>query len=85
VPRYQIVDEGVLWDWLAHEPDASKRQAMLEWMVELSERPRSVGQRLPEVKAPVYLALTPVHPHTLVYLVADEFRAIRLIRFGMPA
>ena len=68
--------------WLAREPDGARRQLMLDWFVELSANPKKVGQRLPQVRAPVYLAVTPVRPVTLTYLVADEYRTIRLIRFG---
>jgi hypothetical protein len=55
---------------------------MLEWLVELAGDPRAAGTRLPGVRAPVYLAFTPVRPFTLIYLVAEEYRTIRLIKFS---
>lgn len=82
MPRYQIENEEILFRWLAREPDGSRRLTMIDWFVELSENPKGVGQRLPQVKAPVYLARTPVWGVTLTYLVADQYRTIRLIRFG---
>jgi hypothetical protein len=82
---YRIENEDVLYRWLARHGDRDQRLAMLDWMVEVANDPKAAGTRLPGVRAPVYLAFTPVRPFTLVYLVADEYRTVRLIKFGsMP-
>lgn len=78
---YRIENWDVLYNWLEEHGDRNQRQAMIDWMVELATAPKGAGSRLPGVRALVYLAFTPVRPYTLVYLVADEYRTVRLIKF----
>lgn len=56
---YQIEGREVLFDWLAWETDSDCRQAMLDWLVEFVEDPLADAQRVPGIRAPIYLVVTP--------------------------
>lgn len=80
---YQLDNKNILYAWLEAEPDLTCRQRMLEWMVDLCTDPTAVGVRVPGVQGPVYLAVTPVRRYYLKYLVADQFKCVRLMEFGL--
>lgn len=78
---YQIAGKDVVYDWLSHEPDPNQRHILLDWLVEVAQDPRANAHRVPGSEVPVYLAVVPLHrPVTVKYLVADQFRAIQIIK-----
>jgi hypothetical protein len=78
---YQIVGKDVVYDWLSHEPDPDKRHILLDWLVEVAQEPREKAYRVPGSEVPVYLAVVRVRPPiTVKYLVADQFRAVKIIK-----
>jgi len=79
---WQISNEDVLFDWLSKESDKNRREVMLDWFWALAQDPTTPGIRVPGERAPIYLAETAVSGVILTYLVAEEFRTIRLIKFG---
>lgn len=80
---YQVQGRDVLFDWLAHEPDMDRRQALLDYLVELCSDPESVSYRVPGIRAPVYLAIVPVaRPIAIKFLLAEQFRTIKLAEIG---
>lgn len=79
---YRIDNEGLLLDWLAHESDPGERQRMLDWMATLADDPLAHAHRVPGIRAPVYLVVTPVRRVTLTFLCAREYNVIKLIEWG---
>ena len=79
---YQIERGDILEDWLAGEPDPEKRLTMLEWMVDLATDPLHQAHRVPGVRPPVYLRITPVRNVTLTFLHVEQFHVVKLIEFG---
>ncbi|MBV8160224.1 MAG: hypothetical protein JO265_04810 [Acidimicrobiia bacterium] len=82
---YQIDGRGLLFDWLAAEPDPDRRRLLLDALQALAENPLADAERVPGVRAPVYVTVLPLTPPVaLTFLLAEQFRTIRLIRIGTP-
>lgn len=79
---YQVDNRNVLFDWLQREPDVTRRQTMLDWMVELADDPLRDAHRIPGIRAPVYLRLTALDNVALKFLHAEQFHVVRLIELG---
>lgn len=78
---YQVVGKNVIYDWLSNEPDPNQRHIMLDWLVQVAHEPRETGYRVPGVEVPIYLAVVPLkQPVTVKYLVADQFRSVKIIK-----
>jgi hypothetical protein len=78
---YQIDGRDLLFDWLARQTDADRRLAMLDWLAGLASDPLGQAQRVPGVLAPVYMAVAPLRPPAVVtFLLAEQFRTLKLIR-----
>ncbi len=54
---------------------------MLDWLAEFADDPTASAMRVPGVAAPIYLVVTPVRRTTLKFLLAEQFRAVKLIGF----
>ena len=54
---------------------------MLDWMYTFCESPLDDAHRVPGIRAPVYIVVTPVRRTTLRFLLAEQFRTISLIEF----
>ncbi len=77
---YQLDGRDLIFGWLERETDTRRRQAMLDWLARFAERPRTDAQRVPGLRAPVYVTVVPLDPPVVVrFLIAEEFRTIRLI------
>jgi len=82
---YQLVGRDLLFDWLAQEPNPQRRQAVLDRLAALARRPTADAQRLPGVRAPVYIAVVATEPLVIIeFLVAEEFRTVRLLDIRAP-
>jgi hypothetical protein len=79
---YQIEGREVLWAWLEKESDPANRTRMLEFMVDLATDPSEDAHRVPGIRAPVYLRVTPVRNVTVTYLIAEQFKVVKLSEFG---
>jgi hypothetical protein len=54
---------------------------MLEWLVDFARNPTAGAQRVPGVRAPIFIRVVPVHPPVYVtFLLADEFHTIKVIK-----
>lgn len=82
---YQLTNEQVLYDWLGGETDSWAREQMLDWVTDLANDPWDIpdATHVPNTRAPVYQAMTFVPNVVCVYLIADQFRAIKLIAFDV--
>lgn len=79
---YQLEGRDLIFEWLEHETDSELRQGMLDWLALLADDPDSIeASRVPGVRAPVFLAVTPVRNVTVTFLRADQFRVLKIIRF----
>ena len=76
---YRISGESVLFDWLAKELDANRRQIMLDWLVGFAQDPLQHAQRIPAISAPTYLVLTSCPNVVLKFLHAEIFHVVLLI------
>jgi hypothetical protein len=79
---YQLANEQVLLDWLAHETDQNARFAMLDWMAIFAEEPLASAHRIPGLRKPIYLVVTPVRNVTLKFMLFEMFHGVHLIEFG---
>jgi len=79
---YQFSKEQVLSDWLARETDSANRQAMLDFMAELAERPTGLGVRVPGTPKPIYVAPTRVPGWVIRYMVVEQFKTVVLASFA---
>lgn len=78
---YQLDGRDLLFEWLARQGDSNRRLAMLDWLAGLASDPLDHAQRVPGVLAPVYTAVAPVRPPVVVvFLLAEQFRTVKLIR-----
>jgi hypothetical protein len=76
---YQIANPSLVYDWLAQEPSAARREAFLAWLPVLASDPDS-DDALPVPGFP----LTRVRPVPecrllVTYLVAEQFMAVNII------
>ena len=78
---YQIDGRDQLFDWLSRETDQAKRQLMLDWLVGFASDPLDSAQRLPGVRAPIYIAKTFVPRVLVVFLHAEMFKTVRILEF----
>jgi hypothetical protein len=79
---YQIAGRDLLFDWLERQTDSERRLQMLEWLAEFAADPLDRAQRVPGVLAPVYIAVAPLRPPVVVrFLLAEQFRTVRLLAF----
>lgn len=80
---FQIEGRDVLFDWLEHESDPEQRDLMLSWLADLaqSDDPTDDAWRVPGIRSPVYIALTPVRNVFVKFLFVPQFFAIKLIEF----
>ncbi|MDP9389245.1 MAG: hypothetical protein M3Q48_15350 [Actinomycetota bacterium] len=78
---YQIDGREVLFEWLRRQGDPERRMAMLDWIVTFASNPLAGAQRVPGVRAPVFIAVVPLNPPVVVtFLHAEQFRTVRLIK-----
>ena len=78
---YQISGRDVLFDWLARERNPDRRQSMLDWLAVNVREPLVGAHRVPGIAAPVYIWIVPLTPPVAVrFLLAEQYRTIRLIR-----
>ncbi|MGH9022837.1 MAG: hypothetical protein ACRDV9_07035 [Acidimicrobiia bacterium] len=78
---WQLESYEVLIDWLEQEGRAEVRDHVTDWLAtSLLRDPDSVeAYRASEHRANVFVAYVPSTMVTITYLVADEFRTVRLI------
>jgi len=82
VPVYQIDGRDLIFEWLAQETDQSQRQRMLDWLTIFADDPLANAHRVPGVRAPVYLVVTPIRRVTLTFLHAEQFHTVKLLEWG---
>jgi hypothetical protein len=76
---YQLEGERVLADWLAREQRRDVQDRVIEWITFLIQDPSAVDSvRLPG-RRPDRVALVPDVDVAVTYLVAEEYRTIRLL------
>lgn len=78
---YQLDGREVIFGWLAAETDPAEREAMLDWLAAFCLDPLADATRVPGVRAPVYVVVTPVRGQVLRFLLAEQFQTIKLIEF----
>ena len=79
---YQLANEQVLHEWLAHESDLNARLAMLDWLAIFAEDPVAHAIRVPGLRKPIYLVVTPVRNVTLKFMLFEMLHGVHLIEFG---
>lgn len=81
---FQIVGRDVLFGWLGREGDPARRLALLEWLTTFAEDPLGKAQRVPGVKAPVFIVVAPLSPSPVLirFLYVDKYHCVKLIDIG---
>ena len=77
---YQLSGDQVLFDWLASEKSPEVRGVVLAWIAELADDPKAFeAPRVPGSRADVRATLIPGTGVAATFLIAQEFRTVRLI------
>jgi hypothetical protein len=77
---YHLSGDQVLFDWLASEQSPEARGLVLDWIAVLAEDPHAIeAPRLPGSRADVRAILIPGTAVSATFLIAEEFRTVRLI------
>lgn len=79
---YNVDGRDLLFTWLEREPDATRRQIMLEWIADIADDPHNAGIAIPGRRLPVYLAVGRLGDVTIKYFVAEQFHTVQLLEFG---
>ncbi len=78
---FQIAGREVLFEWMSKEGDRERRLAMLEWLAVFADHPLAGADRVPGVRAPVFIVIVPLRPTPALvrFLYAEQFRTVKII------
>lgn len=78
---FQISGRDVVFEWLSRQTDSERRRAMLDWLVDFSQEPLANAQRVPGIRAPIFIAVVPLPLDAAVvrFLYAEQFRTVRIL------
>ncbi|MDQ3641378.1 MAG: hypothetical protein M3450_07925 [Actinomycetota bacterium] len=75
---FQLSGDEQVFAWLVAESNLERRERLLAWLPQLAADPH--GQATAPVRPNVFVALVPDLDVVVTYLVAEQFRTVRLLR-----